>query len=82
MKTTVDLQDNLVRETKELAKQRNTTFRNILESALRAFLEKQRKPKPQYTFRNHPFHGEGTQGNIQEGDWQTIRKKIYQGRGG
>jgi len=42
MKTTIELSDTLMREMKELANQRKTTMRSIIEAALRLYLEKQK----------------------------------------
>ena len=74
--------DILVLETKELARERGTTFREIVESALRTYLQDRRKKELQYSFRNHTFRGEGVQEGVAEGDWQDIRSRIYEGRGG
>ncbi len=82
MKTTVEINDNLLLETKKLARERGTTFKELLESALRAFLTSQQQKQDQYRFRSHTFKGKGIQEGICEGDWQHIRALIYQGRGG
>lgn len=82
MKTTIDLSDNLVREAKNMARSRGTTFREIVESAMRAYLQSRNKEKRRYAFKSHTFKGEGVQEGISEGDWNNIRSRVYEGRGG
>ena len=82
MKTTIDLSDSLVREAKNIARSRGTTFRALVESALRSYIQERHKEKRRYTFKPHTFRGEGVQEGISEGDWNDLRNRIYEGRGG
>ena len=43
MRTTVRMEDDLLRQAKELAARRNTTLTAILEQALREWLDRQRR---------------------------------------
>lgn len=82
MKTTIEISDMLMREMKELAGQRKTTMRNVIETALRLYLDKQKNAVQEYHFKNHSFKGQGVCEGVQEGDWNYIRNTIYEGRGG
>jgi Arc/MetJ family transcription regulator len=83
MKTTIEISDALFAATKRAASERNTTFRTIVEAALRRHLEtseggKQTRPR----LRRCTFRGRGLQPGISESDWSTIRERAYEGRGG
>lgn len=82
MKTTIDISDILFQKTKEIAKEKRTSFREIVETALRQFLESQAKKTKSFVLKTHTFNGQGLQEGFTEGDWNTIRKRIYDGRGG
>ena len=45
MRTTVRMEDGLLRRTKQIAARRNTTLTAILEQALREWLDRQRQSK-------------------------------------
>ena len=51
MKTTVDIAPALLEQAKELAKQRNTTLRAVMEDGLRRVLDAQ----PEETYRYEPI---------------------------
>lgn len=83
MKTTVEIADALLNRAKRLAKQRGIPLRQVLESALRTYLEKSDEGKAQpFRLRKCTFAGRGVQAGIREGDWGQIRERIYEGRGG
>lgn len=82
MKTTVDINDTLLLQAKELAAKRQQTLKSILEIALRQFLEANANNRPPFRLRKHTFRGHGVQSGMAEGDWATIREAIYEGRGG
>lgn len=82
MKTTIELSDALMREMKEQARVSHSTMREMMEAALRIYLDQLKKPRDQFTFRNHSFKGNGVCEGIEEGAWEQIRGKIYEGRGG
>jgi len=82
MKATVEISDHLFREAKRFAAKKNKTFREVVEMALRNFLTNQKtSPKP-FKLRKCTFKGNGLVEGLQEGDWETIRSLIYEGRGG
>jgi predicted transcriptional regulator len=80
MKTTIELSDALLHATRRVAAERKTTFRSIVELALRQYLEGPAQVSPR--LRRHTFRGRGLQAGLSEGDWATIRERTYEGRGG
>jgi hypothetical protein len=83
MKTTIEINDTLFHEAKQLAAQRGTTLRAIVESALRHFLDPRGSGhQPAFRLRRHSFRGRGLQTGLTEEDWPTIRERAYEGRGG
>jgi hypothetical protein len=78
MKTTVEISDALFREAKRYAAAHELTFREVLETGLRAVVEKKRSAKP-FKLRDASFTGKGTATGHA---WPEIRAMIYEGRGG
>lgn len=82
MKTTLEISNHLFEEAKRFAAKKDKTFREVVEMALQMFLKKQKSfPKP-FKARKHSVKGNGLVPGLQEGDWETIRSLIYEGRGG
>jgi predicted transcriptional regulator len=83
MKTTIEINDTLFQQAKQLATQRRTSFRAVVESALRHFLDSRgSSSQPFFRLRRHSFRGRGLQAGLTEQDWATIRERAYEGRGG
>jgi hypothetical protein len=82
MKTTIDMANLLFRRIKALAAKRNTTFKEIVEMALRAFLDSQEGGNKPFRLKKHAFDGKGLSEELSGGDWSEVRKRIYEGRGG
>lgn len=82
MKTTVDINDTLLLQARQLAAKQQRTLKSILETALRQLLETHTEEKPPFKLRKHTFRGNGLQSGQIEGDGNTIRDSIYKGRGG
>ena len=82
MKTTIDIPDSLLIETRRIAERRGTTIKTIVESALRSFLESQKRAKQMFTLQSGSFKGHGLQEGLKEGDWNHVLSSSYQGRGG
>ncbi len=80
MKTTIEIQDDLLERSKRLARQEGTTLRVIIEEslqlALRARARKRRQP-----FAVQPFVGDGLAPQFQSAGWERIREEIYRDRG-
>lgn len=82
MKTTIDIAPSLLEEAKRVAAEQGVTLRELVESGLRRVLEARREEGRRYVFHTHTFRGNGLQPGLQEGDWNLIRERSYEGRGG
>jgi Arc/MetJ family transcription regulator len=80
VKTTVDIADDLLGNAKRRAAMDGTTLRDLVEAGLRRELAA--RSNREFTLVDASYTGSGTQPGIQEGDWQTWRDLIYEGRGG
>ncbi len=81
MKTTIDISDGLFREVKRYAGQRGSTFREVLESALRVLLKTKIRGARSFRLRKRSFGGKGLAEGLTEGNWSAIRERVYKGRG-
>lgn len=79
MKTTVELNDDLLRRAKQVAATEGTTLRALLESGLRSELAS--RERREYSLIDASVAGRGVQPGVGEGDWDMIRDLIYTGRG-
>ena len=82
MKTTVEINDVLISQLKQQAQEKGTTMKELMEAALRLYLDKQKRSQKQFRFSNHSFKGNGVCDGVEEGAWEKIRSTIYEGRGG
>jgi Arc/MetJ family transcription regulator len=82
MKTTVDINDALLQQAKQLAAEREQTLKSILEAALRKFLDDNHAASTPFKLRKHSFQGRGLQPDLKPADWATIRGHLYEGHGG
>jgi Arc/MetJ family transcription regulator len=83
MKTTIEIDDALLKSAKRLALERNVSLKALLEAALRQFVEQtQTQQQAPFKLRKCTFKGRGLQPGVDEKDWPTIRALIYEGRGG
>jgi hypothetical protein len=83
MKTTLDLSDALFNEAKAAAQRRGETFRSVVESALRQYLDDPgSKRKPAFKLRRHVVNGRGLQPELTGASWDRIREIAYGERGG
>ena len=80
MKTTVDIPDSLLEETKRVAARDKTTVRALIEHGLRRVLA-ERKRVQDFHLRNASFKGQGLQPHLEGGTWDQIRDLAYEGRG-
>jgi hypothetical protein len=83
MKTTIELNDSLLREAKRAASRQGTTLRGVIEAALRVYLEAQAsQPRPAFRLRRHTVGGKGLRPEMAEAGWERILDRLYEGRGG
>jgi hypothetical protein len=80
MKTTIDISDHLLNRGKELAREKNTTLKELIEEGLQLVLAAHAARKP------HPiepviFGGQGLSPEFRGKSWAEIRDTIYEGYG-
>jgi hypothetical protein len=80
MKTTVEISDPLLRRAKQLASERGTSLRELVETGLRRVLDDERSPKP-FVLRDVRVAGSGLQPEFRSASWAQIRDAAYDGRG-
>ena len=81
MKTTVEIADALLDEARRAAEKDRTTVRALIEEGLRQVLKMRRRREP-FRLRDGSFKGKGLHPGIKEGDWEEIRRRLYEGHGG
>ncbi len=77
MKTTIDIADKLLRAAKTRAARDGRTLKDVVENALRAFLDLGRPGPRKFRLRRGAVKGKGTQTGVSEGRWEQIRDMIY-----
>jgi len=81
MRTTIEINDDLMTRAKECARREKITLRAVIEDALRAALSERRKPKKKFKLKDCSVKGTGLQPGIDLSNWEQIRDIIYEGRG-
>jgi len=76
VKTTVDIADDLLKRSQQLAKREGSTLRAILEEGLRLVLKNRRTPAS-YSFHFPTFGKDGLNAEFRDADWEKIRTTIY-----
>jgi len=79
-KTTVEINDALLEEAKQLARADGTTLRAVLEAALRRELA-ERPRRTRFVLRDASSGHGGMSQEFVDGGWAAIRDAIYEGRG-
>ncbi len=74
MKTTIELPDALVAEARQLARERHSTLRSLVESGLRAEMDRQLAGTSTRTFRFPTATGTGLQAGV---DPQRLSEHAY-----
>jgi predicted transcriptional regulator len=78
MKTSFDLSESLLHQVKQLAKQRGTTTKSLVEEALMKLLaEAQQEEAPRFTLRDVSFGSGGMTVEFANAGWERIRDEIY-----
>ena len=80
VKTTIEIANDLGVRARELAAKRGTTFRAVVEEALRMALEGDRV-ETQYTLPDKSVRGRGLHREFQTKPWSDILEASYGGRG-
>ena len=81
MKTTVEISNSLIQETRQLASRENKTVRALIEEGLRRIIA-ERKRKRIFKLRKASFQGKGLQPQAAGASWERTREMIYAGQGG
>ncbi|MGI8885808.1 MAG: type II toxin-antitoxin system VapB family antitoxin [Gaiellaceae bacterium] len=79
-KTTIDIPDSLLAEAKELAAREGTTLRALVESGLRAVIDRRRRGG-QFRLRDASVSGRGLQPEFRDAGWESFRDAAYEDRG-
>ncbi len=81
MKTTVDIADNIMERSRELARSEKSTFRDLVEEGLLLIIDRRAQTK-----RNEiepvTVKGKGLSEAFRNAPWSQIRQAAYEGHGG
>jgi len=77
MKTTVNLNDELLREAQELARRQQTTLRELIETGLHTVI-KQRSTESTFALTDASVDGRGLQPAFRDASWEQIREAIHE----
>jgi hypothetical protein len=80
MKTTVEIPNSLLEQTKRLAMRERTTVRALVEEGLRQIIAGRKRAKA-FRLRKASFRGKGLQPQMAGAGWQQIRDTAYEGHG-
>ncbi len=80
MKTTVNLPPSLLSKAKRHALEHGLTLKEVIERGIQLVLAKREVSKG-FKLKDFSVSGNGLQPGMSFSDWDSIRKKIYKGRG-
>ncbi|MCG8554548.1 MAG: hypothetical protein MJD61_04555 [Proteobacteria bacterium] len=81
MRTSLDVPDELLRRAKAYARQRGLTFRELVLQGLRETLDRSEQRK-RYVMKDLSVGRGGLLEGLTTSDWEEIRRRAYEGRGG
>jgi hypothetical protein len=82
MKTTVEISEALLAAARQEAEREGTTLRALLEDGLRRVLADRNKARGKpFRLRDASVGGKGLQPGVREGDWASMRDRVYEGHG-
>ena len=76
MRTTIEIADDLLARTWEVAKREGTTLRALVEEGLWMVLTRREQETP-YQWPDLSVVGEGLDPAVEEGRWEALRDRIY-----
>jgi hypothetical protein len=83
MKITIEIAEELLARTLEVARREGITLRGLIEEALRtALARRDREQEVPYHWPDLSVDGEGLATGLEEGSWEALRDRIYTGQGG
>jgi len=80
MKTTIDINGQLLEEARKRAFRDKTTVKSLVEEGLRHLLA-ERQERPAYRLRKATFKGRGLCKELDGAGWEKIRDRAYEGHG-
>ncbi len=79
MKTTVDIASNILTQAKDLAREEETTLRQLVQEGLELVIRQHTARRTRV--RPVTFGGKGLSPEFRDADWSKIRDAAYRGRG-
>ncbi|MGH8961018.1 MAG: DUF2191 domain-containing protein [Jatrophihabitantaceae bacterium] len=80
MKTTFDIPEPLLRDVQQLARERKTTTKSLVEQALIKLLDAERDAKP-FMLKDARYGSGGLTPEFENATWEQILEESYRGRG-
>lgn len=82
MKTTIEIPDAVLRDTRKVMHRDGVTMKHLVESALRHYLAGEcASIKREFRLRKATFRGKGLRPEIEDAAWERVRAMVYKGRG-
>ena len=82
MKTTVEISDALLEETKKIAAREDVTVRTLIEQGLRQVIAQRKQRRGPFRLRKATFKGRGLSPEARAAGPERLRELAYEGRGG
>lgn len=80
MKTTIDIADNIMERSKQVARREKSTFRDLVEEGLLLVIERRSQARA-VKIKPVTMKGNGLSEAFQNASWEQIRQAAYQGHG-
>jgi Arc/MetJ family transcription regulator len=80
MKTTIEIQDDLMKAAKALARKHGTTLKSIVERGIRTTL-KEEQQSSLYELADKSVKGNGLQADFRQATWTDLRDAAYKEHG-
>lgn len=81
MKTTIDIADNIMERSKQVARAEKSTFRDLVEEGLLLVIERRTQSK-KTEIKPVTVKGNGLTAEFRGASWSQIRQAAYEGHGG
>lgn len=82
MKTTIEISDALLEETRKIAAREDITMRTLVEQGLRQVIAQRKQRRGPFRLRKATFKGRGLSDEARAAGWGSLRELAYEGRGG
>jgi hypothetical protein len=81
MKTTIDIADNIIERSRQVARASKVTFRDLVEEGLLMVIDR-RKQAEKKEIKPVTVKGNGLSETFRNASWSQIRQAAYEGHGG